>query len=863
MKGKLFVKTFSRRAEPAATRTSDGRRRPRNFAVAGALTVVCALSFAVSALAVPEPAGVNGPGFVTTPDTTPSGYTQPSGYSAPSNDGLGVAPGAIKHVWVIVMENHAYETNFTGMSNNDYTSKTLPAAGALLTHYYGTGHSSLDNYLSMTSGQAPVTDDQNDCSTGYSAMNGAIDTAGGSLTSNGNYGQFDSAAGPNAPAGDNGCVYPANVPTIFNQLDAANKSWKVYAQDVDNVTGGSGTNGESAATAGQDAGVSACGAPAIAPGSTPAFGQSTNPGSTVVGSASGSAPTGDSYVAKHNPLGWYQSVLNSGDCTSTHLAPLFGTGDQLHADLQSDSSTPSFSYIVPNNCNDGHDAMCKSNNLSGEAPNAPTNAAEGTPINEIGGTYAQDITLEHIVPEIMGSPAYSDGGLIAIVWDEAYPQFTYSGDSFVDSTNSTATAFNSVTNDSAGETLFGRSLNWEPSGPNTPNVQSQVGQQMSSGPGFDEYLGRPGLQASETTPPQLSACGSGTASNGFTTLPAGACYDGAAFAENVSGNGKSVPAIASGVISSAPGASGSGLFAPNSEGEAVTLTGGVTGTTTDGDAASGTAGPFYIGQVTSTAPVPVASGDTSTTTDTTANDQFSTSSFQLVDAEGNPVSLTGATFPGNITINIAGPTAATDPLYDAYDPTTGGGDSGAILLSPYIKAGTVSNDYYNHYSLLRSIEDIFDVTSGSASATGYTGSASVALNTGVDGDGHLGYAAQPGLAPFGTDVFGPTMVTNTVTSTVTNTTTKTQTQTQTQTVTTPGATNTVTVPGRTKTVTKVKSVVPYVTGDTLGQAKSAISADKLKVGKVKGSGVVASVSPHAGSEVATGTKVNLTLKKKK
>jgi hypothetical protein len=40
----------------------------------------------------------------------------------------------------------------------------------------------------------------------------------------------------------------------------------------------------------------------------------------------------------------------------------------------------------------------------------------------------------------------------------------------------------------------------------------------------------------------------------------------------------------------------------------------------------------------------------------------------------------------------------------------------------------VSTAAYNHYSLLRSIEDIFGVS-------------------------HLGYAAQQGLRPFGSDVF--------------------------------------------------------------------------------------------------------------
>jgi phosphatidylinositol-3-phosphatase len=59
----------------------------------------------------------------------------------------------------------------------------------------------------------------------------------------------------------------------------------------------------------------------------------------------------------------------------------------------------------------------------------------------------------------------------------------------------------------------------------------------------------------------------------------------------------------------------------------------------------------------------------------------------------------------------------------------GGGRVGAVLLSPFIKPGTRSSVPYNHYSLLRSVEDLF----------------------GLD---HLGYAGQKGLATFGDDIFG-------------------------------------------------------------------------------------------------------------
>jgi phosphatidylinositol-3-phosphatase len=60
--------------------------------------------------------------------------------------------------------------------------------------------------------------------------------------------------------------------------------------------------------------------------------------------------------------------------------------------------------------------------------------------------------------------------------------------------------------------------------------------------------------------------------------------------------------------------------------------------------------------------------------------------------------------------------------------SSGGGRIGAILVSPFIRPGTLSNVPYNHYSLLRSIEDFFGV-------------------------GHLGYAAQKGLKPFGNEIF--------------------------------------------------------------------------------------------------------------
>ena len=109
-------------------------------------------------------------------------------------------------------------------------------------------------------------------------------------------------------------------------------------------------------------------------------------------------------------------------------------------------------------------------------------------------------------------------------------------------------------------------------------------------------------------------------------------------------------------------------------------------------------------------------------------------SFQLVDGSGHAIATTGPV--SGVTLGAESP--QTDPLFDAKDPTTGGGDTGSVLISPYIRPGSVSKRFYNHYSWLRTMEDLFSVAGHSR---------------GLDGDGHIGYAAQRGLAPFGRDVF--------------------------------------------------------------------------------------------------------------
>ncbi len=61
-------------------------------------------------------------------------------------------------------------------------------------------------------------------------------------------------------------------------------------------------------------------------------------------------------------------------------------------------------------------------------------------------------------------------------------------------------------------------------------------------------------------------------------------------------------------------------------------------------------------------------------------------------------------------------------------PGPGGGHVGAVVLSPYIDPGTVDRVAFNHFSFLRTVEDLFRLS-------------------------HLGYAAMSGLRSAGADLF--------------------------------------------------------------------------------------------------------------
>jgi hypothetical protein len=690
--------------------------------------VACGVGlFSVAGVAVPASIAAAAP-------AKPSGLTISS---------TGLHPGAIKHVWLIILENKSYDATFTGLNQNSYLWKTLPQQGVLLTKYYGTGHSSQDNYLAMVSGQSPNEDTQEDCSVSNKTIGPNSDILhSGSVRGNSNYGQMSSPAnasqpsGANAPLGQNGCTYPTDVPTLFNQLSAAGKTWKGYAQDIGGAQAPGSTQFQANTVPNREA--AACAGPgttANSPDANPtSMSTSLPPGVTSLTAAQ----PNDQYVAKHFPFPWFQSLTGSAvngpalnepsnggtNCDANHIANLDNPTTGLVHDLQSPRSTPDFSWITPDNCSDAHDAVCKGNNLSGAftaggtpdynspIPYVPEST---TPTNYTGGLYASDLFLEYYIPLIERSQAFKQGGLIDVTFDEAFPPFTYTGNSFNDANNYPPTSdskpnyTSSIRSDTAGENLYGRNVNYEPTGPNSTLGTNAKGDQLYPGPGNNAFVDRPPVCTRTSPTLEPANCVPGIVRGGAGSPPG-------ARTDTVTGGAGSAVITDPSVLSNDTGRS-------------------VTGTNIPANS--------FVGAVTNTGPE----------FPTTNTGAVTTGSFELVGQNGSPVDPTGPV--SSLTLSAEGdpsdlaPGQTPDPLFNATLPTTGGGDTGSVLISPFIKPGTSTDTYYNHYSWLRTMEDIFSV----GEARDHSPLPAGTVSGGLDGQGHLGYAAQPGLRAFGPDVF--------------------------------------------------------------------------------------------------------------
>ncbi len=344
----------------------------------------------------------------------------------------------------------------------------------------------------------------------------------------------------------NGCEYPKATKTLAGELTAAGDTWKAYVQGVPSSA------------------KSACRVPKL--------------GSNVP--QTGTAKS--IYLAWRNPFLYFGSLTGGSACHKDEA----GLG-RLKTDVKSSSTTPTLAYIIPAPCSDGSEAACK--------PDATPSLAGANRF------------LKTVVPEIKKSPAYKDGGMIVITFDQA----------------------------------------------------PQTGQYADP-----------------------SACCSSPASYpNLRGLPAG------------------TPA--------AP----AGAMGPAAPGTTTTDTTTTDTTTTDTNTTDTTAGTTTTDTTTDTTTTGVATGATITTGATTT---------------------TGAATTGTTTGTTTTGTTTTSPVSlgsGETTPTGGGGQVGLLVISPYVKANTSDVvDYFNHFSLLGTLENMFGLH-------------------------RLGYSDAPGLPLFSTGVF--------------------------------------------------------------------------------------------------------------
>jgi len=313
---------------------------------------------------------------------------------------------ALRHVWVIMMENHAY-AQIIGNPQAPFINAEA-GIGNLATNYFAVAHPSLTNYLEMNGGSNFGVQDDNspdwhdstcqpNLATGVTndeAVSSAICPIAGSgvdaATPAIDYTNETSGA-PGLLNIDGVKSYAAatNITgiTIADQLADYGLSWKSYQENLP--------------IAGAD-GVST---------SDGFFTDTTNFSSFDPSlGLSDSAEVG-LYAAKHNPFVYFASV-QAGTTPGLSLANSVDF-NRLYGDLQS-GNVPAYSFIAPNQCDDQHGR----GNGTVFCNYDPNDNGTQTGLNP-ALTMMADQTAQRLVTAIKASPAWKQGrNAIVMLWDE-------------------------------------------------------------------------------------------------------------------------------------------------------------------------------------------------------------------------------------------------------------------------------------------------------------------------------------------------------------------------------------------------------------------------------------------------------------
>ncbi len=328
----------------------------------------------------------------------------------------------LDHVFVIMMENHAY-AQIAGNPQAPFINSLMTKAN-LAQNYFAIAHPSSTNYLEVVGGSN--FNDLSDQYPDWHNKNCAPNITPGHVTNTDNpsAGLVCPIAGTGTDAAtplvDNSMNETSTPPltningslaipastkisgiSIADQLVRAGKSWKSYQEglpiqgadgvDVSDgfyISGGTNASGVNVST--NFATLSTAGNPVSA--------------SNIV----------FLYAVKHNPFAYFASVQEGKDrALSLDRVVSFEGQHGLYADLK-EGHVPDLAFIAPNQCNDQHGrgngtAFCNfdADDNGTQTGLNPTLILQG------------DLAVQRIVTAIKASPAWSDSrSAIVILWDE-------------------------------------------------------------------------------------------------------------------------------------------------------------------------------------------------------------------------------------------------------------------------------------------------------------------------------------------------------------------------------------------------------------------------------------------------------------
>ena len=323
--------------------------------------------------------------------------------------GEGAVPAGVPHldhVWVIMMENHAYG-QIVGNPSSPFTNKYLGMVNASH-NYFAIAHPSLTNYLEVVGGSNFGVLNDNSPDWHNSACTPSLVSGATS---------YDNGGPPICPIAGSGTdaatpvfdttneITPPDITsvteidgvmsipaaptvgkTIGDQLYEKGMTWKSYQESLP-PTGADGVN------------------------NSDGFYSDVNPiKSSLPNETQGLV---NLYAVKHNPFAYFRSVQEGPAGNNLANTAGFDGPTGLYADLAA-GQAPSFSIVVPNQCNDQH-GRGNAGPLCDFDPSTTGTQAGLNPAL----IYQGDKTIETLVKAIHASPAWGHGhNAIVVWWDE-------------------------------------------------------------------------------------------------------------------------------------------------------------------------------------------------------------------------------------------------------------------------------------------------------------------------------------------------------------------------------------------------------------------------------------------------------------